>query len=233
MQANLVVAFGRRVPLVLISCRRLAWQSHQERRRAIAGVCDQFATTRAHDLVCDVETETEISGCRCLVLLCAVEGLEDEREGLGRNGLPVVDDLDDDFRTLGVRLDDNARSRRGMLGGVPGDVGESFRQAIGVPKTGHVALDLQLERGPEFFGDVPAYLAQIGEPSFDGKPSPEASAGELEKLKDHPRHAFTAGEDARRRPLIFDAEAALEKQRFGRQADRPQSDFAGRGPGSR
>ena len=89
-----------------------------------------------------------------------------------------------------MRLDDDGRSRRGVLDGVPRDVGESFRQAIRVPGAGQVAFDLQLNARPELLDDAPADLAQVGGLRFEREPSPEASAGEIEQLKDHPGHAF-------------------------------------------
>ena len=74
---------------------------------------------REHDLVGDVEAEAEISGCRLLVLLRSAKGLEDEREHVRGNGISLVADLDDNLRSVGVRLDEHDRSRRGVLDGVP------------------------------------------------------------------------------------------------------------------
>ena len=67
---------------------------------------------------------------------------------------------------------------------------------------------------PEFLGDVLAYLAQIGGLRVEREPSAEASAGEFEQLKDHPRHAFAAADNARRRPSVLVVELAAAKQQF-------------------
>ncbi len=101
-----------------------------------------------------------------------------------------------------------------MFGRVPCDVGESFCQAIWVPNAGHVALELHLERGPEFLGNALAYLAQIGGSRCEWEPSAEANAGELEQMKDHPRYALAACDDTCGRSLVIGVKVAVKKQRF-------------------
>src|SRR5580698_9281139 len=100
----------------------MAWEAHQEGRPAIGRVRGERAAARVDNLLCDIEAETEIPGCRSLVLACPAEGLEDEREHVVGNRLSPVADLHDDLRAVGVRFDGNGRSGRGVLDGVPRDV---------------------------------------------------------------------------------------------------------------
>lgn len=93
----------------------------------------------------------------------------------------MINDLDDYFRALGPRPD--VRSRYGVLCGISRDVGERFRQTIRIPYTGHVSFNLQLKDWPEFIGDAPTYLAQIGGFGFEWEPSAEPTASKLEQLK--------------------------------------------------
>src|SRR6185312_14238359 len=97
----------------------MAWQTHREGRLAVGRVRGERAAARVHDLLCDIEAEAEIPGCRFLVMPCSPEGLEDERKHIFGNGLPLVADVDDNLRAVGVRLHDDGRSRRGVLDGVP------------------------------------------------------------------------------------------------------------------
>ncbi len=113
--------------------------------------------------------------------------------GMGRS--PVAY-LHDNRRSVGVRFDGNDRFWSGVLDGVPRHVGESFRQAIGVPRACHVAFDLQLDGRVEFVDDVSADLTQVGGLHFDRQAPAKTSACEVERLRDHSSDAVAAADDA-------------------------------------
>ena len=92
------------------------------------------------------------------MLLRPAERLKDERELVRRNGRSLVADLDDNLRSFGACLDDHDRPRRGVLDGVPCEVGDDLRQPILVPGALHVAFDDQPDGRFEFFDDVSADL---------------------------------------------------------------------------
>src|SRR6185312_2558389 len=66
----------------------MAWQTHREGRLAVGRVRGERAAARVHDLLCDIEAEAEIPGCRFLVMPCSPEGLEDERNTSSGMGFP-------------------------------------------------------------------------------------------------------------------------------------------------
>ena len=114
------------------------------------------ATVRENDLLGDVKTETEIPGCRLFTLSRSAEGLKDEREYIRGNGMSLVADLYDNFRSVGACIDDHGCSRRGVLDGVPREVGEKFRQPIRIPDSRDVAFNIQLDGRLEFLDDASA-----------------------------------------------------------------------------
>ena len=134
-----------------------------------------------------------------------------------------VGDLDDDLVTVGVRPDDDGRSRSGVLDGVPRDVGESFRQAVGVPGAGQVAFELQVNGGLELFDDARDRCRAGRWASVRSGTLPRGERGSDRAAAWIIRIMRSTAGETRWRPLrSCVVEVATLKLHFDCQADRPE-----------
>src|SRR5687767_9088959 len=106
------------------------------------------ASVRDHDLVRDVEAETEPA--RSATARAALEGLEELRPA--RDGRSFVPDLDGRVGRSGIvsHGDANVRAVRAVLDRVADEIGDDLREALAIPAADHgiVSVGLERERSP-------------------------------------------------------------------------------------
>ena len=200
-------------------------QAHHEFRRAIDRLGVEPAGFREHDLLWRCKGQDR--GFR----LPTFVGLGTRRNGSKMNGRTsagigssLVHDLDDDFGTIGARLDDDGRSRRGVLDGIPAMLERTSARRSGSQSPVTSPSTSSWIAGVEFLGNDAAYVTQIGGLRFDSGTLPEASAGPHRVTGTiSPPHAFAASDDDTGLPLQSSlVELAVQQLPFDCHADRPE-----------
>ena len=137
--------------------------------------------------------------------------------------LALIADLHHDLLAVRAGEDRHARSARGVLDRVAGEIREHLREAVRIPAAREIALRREVDGRIEFFGDVLQDRAQVHRRSRDRQAAAEPGSRELQELRDHLRHAVIAPHDPRDRLCDRARRGARDFQHHSRrEADRSE-----------
>ena len=150
---------------------------------------------RPHDLANDEKPEAKAA--RALVAL--LEWLEKKGDPVRRDWFAFVPDGDDDMVPFNTGGGDCYRASA-VLDGVRDQVGDRLLYPRLVPGAGKAARGLQLNSsnrmsGPHLVDDGLRHRAQIHRGAAERDAVADATAGEVEDVPDHARHALSASVD--------------------------------------